>query len=87
VNGDSFASRVAASLVTVAGQPQWAWPDAASCDAATVALARDPGARAAARADLLEAREGSPLFDARRFARAFEERIEALARDFRPRGS
>jgi predicted O-linked N-acetylglucosamine transferase (SPINDLY family) len=73
--GQTFASRVAASLLTAAGLGE-----ALICDseeeyqARAVALGRDAGARTQLRAQLRKARESSPLFD----TQAFCQQMSAL---------
>ncbi len=69
--GETFASRVGASLLATAGLSQWAFDDPRKAFDATVSLARDPAALAAAREKARAARS-SPLFDAAGFARDFE---------------
>ncbi|HET7728671.1 MAG TPA: tetratricopeptide repeat protein [Usitatibacter sp.] len=76
--GDTFASRVAASVLAAAGCAEWAFADAEAAFAATVALAGDKAALAAAKAKAAAAR-GSHLFDARGYARDFEALIEKAA--------
>ncbi len=80
--GETFASRVAASVLTAAGCADWAFPDVDRAFEATLALARQPEMRRTARARLGAAR-GSPLFDAASFARAFEGLVAA---DFEENG-
>ena len=75
--GETFASRVGASLLHTAGLDEWIFDDAARACAAVIALARDPAALAAARGKALGART-SRLFDAAGFAREFE-RVLLLA--------
>jgi len=69
--GETFASRVGASLLNTAGLPQWAFDDAAKAQQAVTALANDRTRLAAAREKARQARE-SALFDAAGFARDFE---------------
>jgi predicted O-linked N-acetylglucosamine transferase (SPINDLY family) len=76
--GETFASRVAASILTAAGCAEWAFADGEQAFGATLALAREPELRRAARERLAGAR-ASPLFDAASFARDFEG---LLAADF-----
>lgn len=76
--GETFASRVAASVLSAAGCADWAFGDPEAAFEATLALARQPELRQAARARLANARS-STLFDAAAFARAFEN---LLAEDF-----
>jgi predicted O-linked N-acetylglucosamine transferase (SPINDLY family) len=81
--GETFASRVAASILTAAGCADWAFHDAAKAFDATLALARDRELRGAARGRLERVRS-SRLFDAAVFARDFENLLEAPARESRP---
>jgi predicted O-linked N-acetylglucosamine transferase (SPINDLY family) len=78
--GDTFASRVAYSILAAAGCADWAFDDADEAFDATLAMARDPRRREEARARVDRARHSSPLFDARKFARDFENLIEAEVR-------
>lgn len=73
--GDSFASRVGASIVTAAGLPELVARDAADYKAIAIALARDPARRAALRARL--ARRGA-LYDTPSFARRLGALYEAV---------
>jgi predicted O-linked N-acetylglucosamine transferase (SPINDLY family) len=66
--GDSFVSRVSASIVRAAGLPQLVAEDAASYETLVVELVRDGAQRAALRAQLRATREQMPLFDAVAFA-------------------
>ncbi|MGZ5037947.1 MAG: tetratricopeptide repeat protein [Usitatibacter sp.] len=77
--GETFASRVAASVLTVAGFADWAFHDAAKAFDATLAMARDAALRRAARTRLERARS-SRLFDAALYARDFENLLESAAR-------
>ncbi len=70
--GESFASRVAGSLLTTLGLPESIGIDEGDYVRRAVALARDPAAAAALRARLERARRDSPLFDMTRFARDFQ---------------
>ena len=76
--GETFASRVAASVLAAAGCADWAFEDPAKAFDATVAMGRDPRLRAEARARVERSR-GSTLFDAAAFARDFERCIETAA--------
>ena len=69
--GETFASRVGASLLHTAGLDEWVFDDAAKATQAIVALAGDATALAAAKEKVRAAR-GSALFDAAGFARDFE---------------
>jgi predicted O-linked N-acetylglucosamine transferase (SPINDLY family) len=76
--GETFASRVAASVLTAAGCAEGAFSDREQAFDATLALARQPELRRVARERLAAARS-SLLFDAASFARDFEN---LLAADF-----
>jgi predicted O-linked N-acetylglucosamine transferase (SPINDLY family) len=69
--GETFASRVGASLLHGAGLDEWVFDDAAKASSAVVALASEPGALQAAKAKARGAR-ASALFDAAGFARSLE---------------
>jgi predicted O-linked N-acetylglucosamine transferase (SPINDLY family) len=76
--GETFASRVGASLLATAGLSEWAFDDAARAQQATLALAGDRARLAAAREKARHARE-SALFDAAGFARDFERLLLTAA--------
>lgn len=76
--GRSFASRVAASLLTTLGLTELIVGDAATYHALAVKLARDPAALAAVRSRLTAATAGSPLYDPVRFCRALEAAYAAM---------
>ncbi|HUQ27878.1 MAG TPA: tetratricopeptide repeat protein [Usitatibacter sp.] len=75
--GETFASRVGASLLATAGLSEWAFDDAGKAFDTVIELARDPAKLAAAREKARAART-SALFDAAGFARDFE-RVLLLA--------
>ncbi|WP_133480042.1 UDP-N-acetylglucosamine-peptide N-acetylglucosaminyltransferase [Cognatilysobacter segetis] len=66
--GETFASRVAASLVTALGIDDLRVADDAAFVRRAIELGRDPGALAAVRARVAAARARSPLFDMDGFA-------------------
>ena len=66
--GDSFASRVGASLLQAVGLGDWVAGDDEGYVQRVLRLAHDPMQRAAVRAQLQRARRDAPLFDSRRFA-------------------
>ncbi len=70
--GRTFASRVAASLVHAVGQGELACDDIEHYARTVVELAHDPARLARLRAQLVAAREQSPLFDSQRYTRDFE---------------
>jgi predicted O-linked N-acetylglucosamine transferase (SPINDLY family) len=72
VPGPTFASRVAASLVTACGLGDLACADADHYVALAAALANDPATLAGVRMHLEAGRTRFPLFDAERLARDFD---------------
>lgn len=70
--GDTFASRVAASLLHAAGLDEWVADDDDGYVQRVLQLARDGARRAALREQLAQARAHAPLFDSARFARDLE---------------
>ena len=72
LTGRSFASRVAGSLLGTLGLSELACDDIDRYIAEAIRLATEPGACAALRLRLEQARTASPLFDGRRFARDLE---------------
>jgi len=77
MTGRSFASRVAASMVTAAGLPELVAADPDSYAALALALARDPVRLASLRERLARP---SALFDMAAYARAFENALETMWR-------
>ena len=72
VPGETFASRVAASLVTACGLADWACTDADAYVSRAIELANEPGPLRAAQAHLDAHRTTLPLFDTERYARDYE---------------
>jgi len=72
VLGESFAARVAASLLHAVRLPELAVGSLAAYEATALRLAREPDALAALKARLSDGRDRAPLFDTDRFARALE---------------
>lgn len=70
--GQSFASRVAASLLQAAGLPELVTSTQADFEARAIELARDPAQLGHLRAKLRDQGHSSALFDARLFARHIE---------------
>jgi len=70
--GESFASRVAASLICAAGLPDLVTADMDSYERKALELAHNPAALAALRAKLAANRDSCPLFDTARFTRNLE---------------
>ncbi len=73
--GDSLLSRQGASLLTAAGLPEWVATTEAEYVAKAIAIATDLPRLADLRAGLRQQVLASPLFDAPRFARHFEEAL------------
>ena len=71
--GQSFASRVAASLVATLGLPELVCDDLGGYTAKALHYACDPGALAELRRRVELGTADSPLFDGQRFARDLEE--------------
>ncbi|ABS65709.1 O-linked N-acetylglucosamine transferase, SPINDLY family protein [Xanthobacter versatilis] len=76
--GRSFASRVAASIMTQMDLADFITTDVEGFVAKAVAIANDPAALAQARARLAAARPTSPLFDIDRHARHMERAFETM---------
>ena len=71
--GQSFAARVAASLLTAIGLPELITATSEDYERLALDLARDRPRLAAIRARLADQRLSTPLFDAARFTRHIEE--------------
>jgi predicted O-linked N-acetylglucosamine transferase (SPINDLY family) len=76
--GQTFASRVAASLLTTHGLPELIAPDDQACFGLALSLARQPEKLRQLRQKLDAARLASPLFDTAGFARDLERLYEAM---------
>ncbi|MHA7599078.1 tetratricopeptide repeat protein [Alicycliphilus sp. T452] len=70
--GKSFASRVAASLLTAVGLPELITQTRSEFEARAIQLAQSPQALQALRDTLARQRLASPLFDGKRFAKHLE---------------
>lgn len=70
--GETFAARVAASLVTAVGLPELVTPTLQAYEALAVEIATQPDKLAALRRRLADNRLSAPLFDTARFTRAIE---------------
>jgi predicted O-linked N-acetylglucosamine transferase (SPINDLY family) len=70
--GETFAGRVAASLLQAIGLPELITHGHAEYEALALELATQPGRLAALRAKLAANRSTQPLFDAARFTRDIE---------------
>jgi len=88
--GNSFASRVAASMLTVAKAEELIAPDLAAYESLALSLARSPERLAALRQGLVAGRAANPLFDTkaltRQLERAFETMWEIHTKGQKPRG-
>jgi len=71
--GESFAARVAASLLTTLGLPELVCDSLASYVEAAVGYASDAPALAAVRDRIATGRHASPLFNGQRSARDLEQ--------------
>lgn len=76
--GETFQSRVCASLLTALGLPELIATDRAEYAARAVALAREPESLRAVRVRLGERRLTEPLFDTRSFVRGLEQAFLAI---------
>ncbi len=76
--GDTFAGRVAGSLLHAVGLPELVHEDIEGYVAHAVELARSPGKLAALADKLASARASAPLFDTPRFARHIEAAYLAM---------
>ena len=83
LRGETFASRVAASLLTAVGVPELICDDVKGYVAKVVALARDPDARTRLRLHLAGPGRDSALFDTARTTRALEAAYLAMADQYR----
>ncbi len=86
--GDTFAGRVAASLVTAAGQAELIVESIEQFESTAIALATEPPRLAAIRERLTQNRPGMPLFDTRRYIgdleAAYAEMQRRLQQGMRP---
>lgn len=79
VLGDTFASRVAASLLRTVGLPELVCANLADYETLALRLAHEAEHLAHLKARLLAARETSPLFNSRQFAQNFEALLTRMA--------
>jgi protein O-GlcNAc transferase len=79
VLGDTFASRVAASLLRTVGLPELVCANLADYETLALRLAHEAEHLAHLKARLLAARETSPLFNSRQFAQGFEALLTRMA--------
>jgi predicted O-linked N-acetylglucosamine transferase (SPINDLY family) len=78
VPGETFASRVAASLVNACGLPDLACASADDYVALGAALANEPEVLARIKRELDALRLTLPLFDSERFTRDFEALLQRM---------
>ena len=76
--GETFASRVAASMLTAVGLPEMVVPDLETYERRAVDLARHPDLLRAVRSQLRQRRRTWPLFDTARFVRNLERAYLAM---------
>ena len=80
-SGETFASRVAASLLTNLGFPELITTSAAKFEEAAIALAHDPIKLAEIRKRLSEAVQSAPLYDSAIFTKHFEAALIRALRE------
>ncbi len=80
---DSFASRVAASVLNAAGIGDLAFSSRDDYVCAVVALGSDPALCAGYRAHLVAQRQTLPLFDSAAYARDFEALLQRMVQRWR----
>ncbi len=83
--GETFAGRVAASLLQAAGLPELIAPSLSEYASLALKLAREPEALARLRRKLERARETSPLFDTARYTRHLEAAFTVMHERFQQR--
>lgn len=76
--GDRYVAHMGESILHNVGLPEWIAPDVESYTALATRMAKDLPALAELRADLRARMLASPLFDAPRFARNFEDAIRGM---------
>jgi predicted O-linked N-acetylglucosamine transferase (SPINDLY family) len=76
--GETFAGRVAASLLTAVGLPELITSRASAYEALAIDLGRNPSRLASLKRKLARNRLSSPLFDTPRFARHIEAAYAAM---------
>lgn len=81
--GETFAGRVAASLLTALDMPGLIVPDMAAYEELAVQLAQDRAVYASMRAALADQRKTAALFDTARTTRAIERAYEEMLHRFR----
>ncbi len=76
--GETFAQRVAPSLLHAVGLDELSCTTVADYESLVIALAGDAARRAGLRDHLVQQRSASPLFDGARFARDIEALYERM---------
>jgi predicted O-linked N-acetylglucosamine transferase (SPINDLY family) len=76
--GDTFAARVAGSILTAAGLEELICTSLANYQQLAMLLATDAGTLTQLRSKLVQARDYQPLFDSARFARDLEQLYEQM---------
>lgn len=84
--GQSFQSRVAASLLTAAGVPELIAADLVGYEALALSLAQDPARITALKQKLDANRMRVPLFDTERFVKGYEAALQRMI-DLRDEGT
>ncbi len=81
-SGQTFASRVTASILSAVGLPELALPDLAGYEAMALRLAGDPGELRALRDKLAANLKSAPLFDTPRWVRNVERAYRQIWDDY-----
>lgn len=82
VRGDNFAGRVSESLLRAVGLPELVCESPQAYADLVCDLAAQPERRARLRSQLLQARDGAPLYDAKGFARDLEALYQRMWRRY-----
>ena len=85
--GNTFASRVAGSLLTAIGMPELITASPAEYEALALRLARAPRELSLLRDKLRGQRSSAMLFDTPRFARSLEKAYESMWLNYRRGGA
>ena len=78
LQGETFESRVAASLLTAVGMPELIMPDLETYEDTAIRLAKNPEELQAVREKLVKNRTTTPLFDTPRWARNWEKALKMI---------
>jgi predicted O-linked N-acetylglucosamine transferase (SPINDLY family) len=87
MKGDRFLGHICESVLHSAGFGEWISSDAAGYVAKAAELAAAPDALATLRAGLREHVLASPMCDAQRFARNFEDALDGMWRVYEEGGN